>query len=137
MVRLLTLSLMLLVWPPVVAQTGDRSSPPLTARHALPGPYLFYFERGSITLEAKQLEYLRNIPTYWNDGDGASVICSPAFLTGPSRDMTRTRQLDYLKAELAAVGIKQLFLTYENCPVVKGKTPPEYTVFAIYGVGRL
>jgi hypothetical protein len=137
MLRALLLSLSLVAAHPVGAGVESQPTPPLIGRHPLPGPYLLYFEHGSTSLDARQLEYLRSIPTYWNDGDGASIICSPAFLTGPSRDTTRSQQLDYLKSKLAAVGITQLFLTFENCPVEARHVTPEHTVFAIYGVGRL
>jgi hypothetical protein len=137
MFRTLILLLVLFVGSPVGAQGTNPPVPPLTGRNPLPGPYFFYFENGSTELDERQLEYLRNIPKYWNDGDGGSVICSPAFLTGPARDTTRSQQLDHLKSKLASVGITQLFLTFENCPVDPRSVTPAYTVFAIYGVGRL
>jgi len=103
-------------------------------RDPVPGPFFIYFEAGSAELGAPQLEFLRTIPSQWNDGDGALVVCSPPFPTDPARARARGQQLDRLKAEFAALGLRRLFLASGDCPALGRKVPEGFTVFVLYGV---
>lgn len=139
MLRLMTLCFALAASPLSFAEVVHRPPPPPppAIRDPVPGPFFVYFHEGTAELEAPSLEYLRTIADYWNDGDGATVVCSASPYAGSPRDLVRWRQFERLRTELNALGIRALFWTTVSCPSLGREVPEGFATFVLYGIARL